>query len=153
MTTAEAELILFEMFGPRQTLCITGVSWGAGVPIKFEADFLSITTAGYATVVEIKVSVADLRKDIRKLHIKNPAGFYDGIKHMYYAVPEDLIGKALNQIPKHFGLINLTNRTYVRKAEEINKYKWSEAQRLSACRLLSLRCYSLKKKLHEQKNL
>lgn len=121
MKTIEAEIALMREFKFQQNIVIPNVTVMSGL-VGFEADILSLTKAGYATAVEIKVSKADLKNDLKKRHIKNVMGvkpvkgessswyyksmedYYGNLKHFYYAVPKKLKDDALNQIPSFAGL-------------------------------------------------
>ena len=118
MTTIEAEIRIMEMFGVRQNLIVPNVTTFSGL-VDFETDMLIISKSGYATGVEIKVSLSDLRADKRKKHISKLGTeqfneitprfqYFNKLKTFYYAVPTELIGKALIQIPEFAGVIDLS---------------------------------------------
>lgn len=54
----------FGVFPPRRWLCVDNVSWGFGLP--WEADLIAVNQAGYITEVEVKISLADLKRDAGK---------------------------------------------------------------------------------------
>jgi hypothetical protein len=56
LKTAEMEVELGRYFNYRQNIIVSNVSWGLGI---HECDLLIITKSGYATEVEIKVSLSD----------------------------------------------------------------------------------------------
>lgn len=60
----------------------------------YEADFLYITKGNYLYEVEIKVSIADFRKDQKK------AAYHDhpDIKGFYYCIPQELYSKHRDEI-------------------------------------------------------
>ena len=80
------------------------VSWG-------ECDVVSITKSGYVTEYEIKTSVADLRRELKKERWKNQTyteypdykgcldRFREAIKYYYIVVPDTLAEKAANLLP------------------------------------------------------
>jgi len=54
---------------------------------NYRADFVTVTGAGYATELEVKVSLADWRNDLSK---PKWVGMPDWITRFVYVVPEDL---------------------------------------------------------------
>lgn len=89
---------------------------------EFESDFLTVSTSGYMTEYEVKVSRADFRQDFKKScskrtpqgwrtretvlkHDKLAGGAY-GLKHFYFIAPEGIIPH--DEIPEHAGLIEVT---------------------------------------------
>lgn len=158
MTTLEAEITLMEMFDIRRNLivpCITDMSF----LVKFETDLLILSESGYATGVEIKVSKADLKNDLKKKHIKNlgtktlirgrttKEWYYKNLKYFYYAVPNKLIEETKSQIPNFAGIIDLDKRKIVRKPKTLFTTKWTEKMRYSLARLGSMRILNLKRNL------
>ncbi|CAB3742698.1 hypothetical protein LMG24238_06925 [Paraburkholderia sediminicola] len=64
------------------------IRWGIGSHRgNYRADFVLITRAGYATELEVKVSLADWRKDLSK---PKWVGMPDWITRFIYVVPENL---------------------------------------------------------------
>lgn len=66
-----------------------------------EADMVSVTSAGYGTEVEIKVSKSDFMADFRKQTTHDSPY----IKNLYYAVPEFMKEYALARLPENAGLL------------------------------------------------
>jgi hypothetical protein len=98
MKTIEMEIRLANWFNFRQNLIVPRVSWGF---MTHECDLLIVSSVGYLTEVEIKISKNDLKKDKDKSH-----GHESGrIKTFYFAVPEELEKYALESIPERAGLI------------------------------------------------
>ena len=77
------EAYLSKYLDPRRNIIIPNASWGLGV---HECDLLAISVAGYATEIEIKISRADLRADVKKHHDHKS----QKIKFLYFAVPSEL---------------------------------------------------------------
>ena len=154
MTTLEMEISLMSFFCFRKNLIVPNVSWGMRFASHYkslhECDLLILSSSGYATEVEIKISKADLLKDKKKKHKhKHPA-----IKNLYFAVPAELKECAVSEIPEHSGLITVKdNGNYIfstieRKAlPRKNALKWSDKDRLALARLGTMRIYGLKKNL------
>lgn len=73
-------------FPPRIWAVCPNVSWGL---LPWEADLVAIGKTGRVHEIEIKISAADLRADIRKQKWKN--GGLEGYVHAYWlAVPDKL---------------------------------------------------------------
>ena len=81
------------------------MSWG-------ECDLLAVSLAGYVTEYEVKISIADLKREWKKQRW-NPDSFrwrdsaYEAfqrvVKFYWIAVPENLVAKAKPLIPDHIG--------------------------------------------------
>ena len=155
MTTNRVEIALAYFFNPRINLIVPRVDWGLSC-IFHECDLLILSKAGYATEVEIKVSLSDIKKDLQKRHNHIDKPFFAGQKHaikrLYFAVPER--HKESEYIPKHTGIITFTDNLKLlpsiqiyRKSPIHSKYKWSEKERYDLARLGALRIWDIKKKL------
>lgn len=126
MTTLEVEIVLMEHFKFNQKDIVCGLTGTIRGLVRFETDMLVLSKSGFAVAVEIKVSKADLKRDLKKPHIQSidprldyndystsktmylgssPKQWFPKIKHFYYAVPEKLEEAALEQIPEVCGLI------------------------------------------------
>jgi len=95
----DMELIISRYFGQRQYSMVPNVSWGLG--FRHEIDLLVVRKSGYAIEVEIKVSISDLRADLKKGHGHRSCK----LKQLYFALPEYLMPKALEYIPEGAGII------------------------------------------------
>ena len=114
MTTLDIEIAVIKGFNPRANLIVPNVSWGMHdreFRSLHECDVLILSSYGYATEVEIKISKAYLMKDWKK---KNGHRHYL-IRRLYYAVPPKLKQIALETIPAHAGLIVITDVTEARR--------------------------------------
>jgi hypothetical protein len=165
MKCIEIEESVSRLFGIRQNIIVPNISWGAGL---HECDLLIINKSHYATEIEIKVSKADLKKDLLKEHGHKS----DMIKELYYAMPSKLIEYAKTILPETVGLIGceLTeyNHNYhqvqgegdlkydtdidviasiERKAKSNGGRKLTEKEVLNIARLGTMRIWNLKKKL------
>ena len=162
-TTLDMEIDLLWHYGVSKNIIITNT-----YECMFETDVLVISSAGYATGIEIKVSKSDLRNDLKKKHIAalskpwNTKGYdmvstakehYFGyFKRFYYAVPEHLEAAALEQIPDFCGLLVRKTKAdsyrswieEVRKPKPLFKYKWSEKEMLRVAHLGTMRILGLK---------
>ena len=159
MKTIEIEIAIMEYFDIRQNLIVPNISWG--IANLHECDILSLSKAGYATEVEIKVSKSDLLKDKEKGHGHR----HNHIAQLFFAVPKKLEDIALSAIPERAGLFVVEKHRYrvpgfdnvykfvtgiimVRQCERNkNAVKWSEKERYQLARLGTMRILALKKKI------
>lgn len=140
------ESCVANFFGITQNLIVPNISWGLGI---HECDLLIISKSGYATEVEIKISLADLIKDKKKWHNHDSPK----IKYLYFAIP-DYLEKNIKHIPEHAGILTVNTSTtrficsVLRKPEINNKYKFSDREMYKAARLGAIRVWSLKRKIN-----
>ena len=81
-------------------LVVSNVSWGFKI---HECDMISVTDSGYATEIEIKISVADTKKDMTKRHAHKS----DKIKYLYFAMPKYIYDKAKEFVPENAGIYTI----------------------------------------------
>jgi len=149
MTTIEMEIAIMRYMDIRKNIIVPNVSWGIVIDYKtlHECDLLILSKSGYATEIEIKISKSDLKQDIKKLHKHK----HNAIKKFYFAVPVHLKEFALDNIPKHAGLIvvNEDSKVEMVKTAEINKYaiKWKDKEKAKLLRLGCMRILGLKEKI------
>ena len=131
MTTKEIENKLFRYFNRSiavidkiKGLHIKGIDKIDGVLMRIppaiyhECDILAVSEARYATEVEIKISISDLKADFKKEHNHKS----EVIKNFYYCIPENLLEKALPIIPLKCGILLATERGIIKhRACKINK--------------------------------
>ena len=128
--------------------------------INHECDILKLSSAGYATEIEIKISKADLLKDKEKKHFHQ--SFI--ITELYFAVPKELEEIALKEIPERAGLYIIeriydkywdeycNSVTKIKKTERKKPgIKWDDEKKLQLARLGCMRILGLKRKLLESK--
>jgi len=96
LTTPKLELIVANYFNERQNLIVPNVYWGWG--LDYEADLVIVSTAGYATEIELKISRADLKADAKKKHCHNAPIF----RKLYFAMPLEIVD--LELIPERAGI-------------------------------------------------
>ncbi len=148
MKCVEIELAVATLFGIRQNVIVPNISWGLGL---HECDLLILRKSGYAVEVEIKVSKADLKKDLTKTH-KHKS---NKIKELYYAVPVELVDYAKQILSSDIGVISCKiqeTRSVVasinRKATTKNNcIVFTEDERSNLMRLGCMRIWGLKRKL------
>jgi len=162
-------LAVTELLDPRLYVIAPNVYWGLG--LGYEADMLVMDGQNRITEVEIKVSKSDLRKDFvnkaekHRHRIAVMAGKAQDavVTRMVFAVPEKLLGLALEIVPKRYGLI-VVERTEADKYHcqdyDLVKARWvrtcrhpasapgiGTAKALELNRNLSIKYWSLKRKL------
>jgi len=102
MTASEVETTITAwLYPPRQCIVVPNISWGFG--LAWEADLISVTPAGYATEIEIKVSVSDFRADSKKR--KHELIRSSKISSFVYAMPKEIYEKAGVDVPEDYGII------------------------------------------------
>jgi hypothetical protein len=94
------------------------------------ADLLFVNRNGYATEVEIKVSVSDWRADQHKRKWRLPRPH---VRRFYYAVPETLAGRAPADLPKDAGILAVAETDFLqvrqlRPAKLLPAVKFTHAQ-------------------------
>lgn len=99
ITLYEMEKALVRHFNMRRHFIVPNVSWGLGI---HECDLLLVKKTGYAVEIEIKRSVADIKKDLNKKHkhISNK------IKELWFAIPESLMSNTY-LIPERAGILTI----------------------------------------------
>ena len=132
MKTLDIEIKMMQHLNIRQNIIVPNVSWGMyiGGKIMHECDLLMLSSSGYATEIDIKVSKSDLlKKDV-----------------------------ALNCIPERAGLYTLEKRKsdgwiFVKKEKKAIRrnpaIKWTDEDRFQLARLGTMRILGLKKKLNK----
>ncbi len=162
MHSGDIEVILSRFFGCRVNTIVPNVSYGLNI---HEVDLLIVSHSGYASEVEIKTSVSDLKADLKKSHGHRS----NKIKYLYFAVPLELKEKALELIPERAGLIVITpeklsvystnppsktpyvpEHVDIVKAPTVNKQarKLTEKELLKLGSLAAMRIWSLKERIY-----
>lgn len=114
MHKGEMEVLLARHLNYRANLIVPNVSWGLGI---HEVDMLILSSSNYASEIEIKISLADLKADLKKPH-----GHHSNkIKKLYFAIPKELEEKALEFIPERAGLF-VINDSYTRNGRQVKPY-------------------------------
>lgn len=140
-TMARALVRTFGRFPPRRYLAVENVSWGL---LPWEADLLVMSADGYLQEVEIKISVADLRRDMGKRKHRQRKDVFENwnrsphtwIRRFWYAMPEEVWDKVKAQppIPDDAGVIIVRRSPEDRPAwqpqlvcEDVRKAKLNKA--------------------------
>jgi len=88
----------FGLFDYRRFLVVPNASYGVGL---HECDLLALTASGYAHEIEIKVSVADLRRDGQKWHHHQS----QRVKCLWFAAPAEMREAMQEHVPPEAGII------------------------------------------------
>lgn len=146
MTAADVELAVVNYYNPRTNIIVPNVSWGL---LGHEADLLVYTPRDRVHEVEIKVSVADTKADLKKQG--HHMSFY--IDKLWFAMPFSLGARAMPFIPDHAGvlLVRDEEKTVIRHREAkqnpvVRRYVGFKTDLL---RLGNLRVWPLKKQILE----
>ena len=153
ITTIEIEERVANYFNVRQNIIVPNISWGMNI---HECDLLIIRKSGYGIEVEIKVSRADLKKDIEKEHKHSDFR----IREFYFAIP-DYLEDSVSLIPEHAGIIVLSrnydygDHLYCKTIRDPKVFKYSvkftQEEIFNIARLGTMRIWSLKRKIIEQR--
>ena len=133
-------------FPYRRYICVPNVSWGF---LEYEADLLVASKKGFLKEVEVKISVADLRSDLKK----KKHALWDNDNHpiheFYYAMPA-LVWEAVKDnppIPDYAGVIVLHDvsvtacHEYKRPAKRMKRAQKLTAESLAALSRLGVMRY------------
>jgi len=157
LNATHLEIAVARYFDYRQNLIVPNVSWGFG--ISYEADMFLVRPSNFIEEIEIKVSMADLKKD--KLKDKWGKQFVKTLKKFWYCIPEDLEkhkDKIYQEIPDFAGVLvaeydNDRKRYYISvlRQAKLNKnaVRITDKQRYNLARLGCMRVWSLKESRNE----
>ena len=103
MTSYDIELAIIQRWPPRQTLTVPNVSsglfdWG-------ESDLIQVSGAGYVTEIEIKTSIADLKREWEKRRWEEywVRDWLNRVRYYWIAMPFELCETAREHIPEWVG--------------------------------------------------
>ncbi len=86
----------------RRHFCLTNVNGGLGFWSRGEMDFIAVTSAGYVIEIEIKCSLADLRREWRNPNKvdkhRRVATATKGIRRYFICTPQPIAEKAKAEI-------------------------------------------------------
>ena len=141
-----ARLLVRRAFPYRRYLCVPNVDWGL---LPNEADLVAMAPSGWLYEVEIKASLADLRRDLQKWrHRRSPNTIgCEKIRGMYYAMPAYVWEKveAEPPIPQYAGVLAFTDdRVRVVRKPKLNSgaRKLTDGERYKLARLGVMRYWS-----------
>jgi hypothetical protein len=102
LTEAEIQRALAHWIDYRRHLCLPNVNGGLGFWSRGEMDFIAVTGVGHVVEIEIKCTLADLRREWRnptKVRKHNLTHQRDrGIRRFFICTPAQIIDKALAEI-------------------------------------------------------
>lgn len=84
--------VVRELFPPRRYAVCPNVSWAL---LPWECDVLAVSPAGVVNEIEIKISVGDLRRDMKKQKWKTP-GPWSHVDRFWVAGPSAMSTEMLN---------------------------------------------------------
>jgi len=114
-TTDWMEIVLSNFFDIRRNFIVPRVSWGLNG--EYEKDLVVVYPSGWATEIEIKISKADLKSDLKKPHS------HDSIlmRKLYFAIPETMNKEdVISLIPEKAGIIVINNSYIPNKKNSID---------------------------------
>ena len=165
MTSKEILLALSYRHDLRTQILVPNVSWG--LVSWGECDLLAVSEAGYVTEYEIKLTLADFKREWKKKRWISKSGTPDDnyyyrafrkmVKFYYIVVPEKVSDKVEPLIPEHIGagLISIVEKPdwrtlFVGYATEVQPAianrkakKLTDEQRMSLGRLAAMRYWNL----------
>ena len=100
MTANEVEIEVAKHFGWRQNVIVPNVYWGLG--LNYEADMVILRPSGWAIEIEIKVTRADIKADLKK-HKHNFTNEQSKFRQFYFAVPKIIADDP--RIPERAGIL------------------------------------------------
>jgi hypothetical protein len=116
----------------RQTIIIPEISvpfetgrpgWGGRPSMDaYRADFIRVSSCGYATEIEVKVSISDWKADLKKSKVGKLPPW---ISMFVYAVPEEL--GIPDFVPSHAGVWHVTKGINARYGGEETKVRVARA--------------------------
>jgi len=95
------EVAIAQLLGYRRNVIVPNVSWGLG--LNHECDMLVLSPGKKLTEIEIKVTFSDFKRDFDKRH--GHTSKY--ISRLVYALPSELIDRAMPMIPRECGVISV----------------------------------------------
>ena len=109
---ADIEVAVAKYFKPQIHLIVTNIRDGLFI---HECDVLVLNGSNYAVEVEIKISKADIKKDLKKRHGHNS----NKIRRLFFAIPEHLYtDNIIALIPERAGIFVVTDPEYVYYKEQ-----------------------------------
>lgn len=126
-----AGVIVSDLFHFRRNLVVSNVAWGL---LPWEADLLVMSSRGYVSEIEIKTSIADLKRDPKKRKFLATGMILRAealLKFRWYAMPPEVWAHPAAQecIPAGAGVIVVDGRW---ARVELNAVENRNAQPLSA---------------------
>jgi hypothetical protein len=150
VTSVYMECSIAEYYGYRENIVLPNLHWA--LSSKYEKDMVIIRPSGFAFEVEIKISKADLRADLKKGH----GHFCNMMRQLWFAIPDYMnTEECLALIPERAGVVVVDTSvafatsgrcTTVRRAKinrSARRLEYSEI--LKTAHLSAMRIWGLKK--------
>ena len=127
ITTRQMEIAICNLFEKSYIAIVPRVSRGFGHYddnnryirlTNNECDILTVTKHRYLTEIEIKISMSDLKADFKKKECTHKSRH---VRNFYYAVPTNILSRALELIPTDAGLIVVNECSHQYIAEVYRK--------------------------------
>lgn len=151
MTSTDIEMQVAKYFNYCTNIIVPNVSWGI-YGLRYEADVVVLRPSGFAVEIEIKISKADIKRDLQKTHRHGSKLF----RELWFAVP-DILAQDQN-IPEYAGVLAVTAKgdsfeIHKVRLPKINKSAilWPETSRNKLLHLGAMRIWGLKSNLMAQK--
>lgn len=111
--------------GYRKNLIVPNVSYGW---MNYEADLLTVSQSGWLTEIEIKISLQDLKHDLKKGHGHNDKR----VRKLVYCIPEACLEWAVQNLPAGDGIIIWKVKAAKQGNQEINILSFSNFRQAKA---------------------
>jgi len=103
MTTPEMYVALYDYITSK--LIVPNVT----IPfLNYESDILYVTNSDYLNEIEIKVSLSDIKADLKKKHNHDDPK----VRNVFFAIPNELYDKAKKFIPIEYGILLVDKITH-----------------------------------------
>lgn len=156
MTVRDIEIAIARLFNYRMNIIVPNIRWGL-FSTEMEADILVVRPSAWAIEIEIKISAADIKRDLKKrrhLYAKTWPDDFNLIQRKYFAVPLHLVEN--NHIPETAGIIGVNDQGFgkIIRPAKINKQarKLTDAEIHQVLRLGCMRIWTLKETLNRKVN-
>jgi hypothetical protein len=117
--------------------------------MDFEVDMFVLTKSDLGYGFEIKVTRADLLRELKKIHYFKRE-YYRKFRFFFYVVPAKLEELAHEIVPEFCGIWVVDDQRkmkLVRKPTVLSRNRWTAGERYEIARLGAMRIYNLKRKI------
>lgn len=131
----------------RRWIVVPRVSWGLE---SHECDVLALSSSNYAHEIEIKISISDLKADLKKHH--QHISRDNKIKCLWYAAPIEMQAAMEQFVPEYAGIIvvyqaNRLRTRIIRGAKQnMSARKFTAEEKMQLLRLGAMRYWTIVKK-------
>lgn len=148
ITAQDIEIAVARHFNYRVNIIVPNVYWGFG--LRYEADLVVLRPSGWAEEIEIKITAADIKADLKKPYHHDSPWF----RKLWFAVPAMLA--AHPDIPTNAGIMCLDPELHitVTRAPRIsrNARRMTDSKIRTLLRLGCMRIWTLKSHLARQRS-